>query len=111
METDRNAAKWKKYDMVEKILKNQYRSKNDEPVPPEAIENNRDYSPTELLNCATQPCSPSSMSSLTNIPEQNINLSQPLNVDHQLTDEVNMNNVSTIFNIKRGTKVTTMCSL
>ncbi|KAI8123469.1 hypothetical protein CVS40_6015 [Lucilia cuprina] len=90
LEMDKNAVKWKKYDIVERILKNQYRSKDDEPVPPEALENNRDVSPTELLNCATQPPSPSSISNMSNITEQGINLSQSHNADHQLTDEVNM---------------------
>lgn len=94
LEADKNAVKWKKYEIVERILKNQYRSKDDEPVPIEALENNRDVSPTELLNCPTQPSSPSSTSNMSNIPEQSINLSQSLNADHQLTDEVNMSAVS-----------------
>lgn len=81
MEADKNAVKWKKYDIVEKILKNQYRSKDDEPVPLEALENNRDVSPTELQNCLTQPPSPSSISNMSNIAEQGINLSQSLNAD------------------------------
>lgn len=94
METDKNYVKWKKYDIVEKILKNQYRSKDDEPVPLEALENNRDVSPTELLNSQTQPCSPNSMSNMSTIPEHGINLSQSISADHQLTDEINMSNVS-----------------
>ncbi|KAM7354460.1 uncharacterized protein ACRADG_006111 [Cochliomyia hominivorax] len=94
LENDRNAVKWKKYDIVERILKNQYRSKDDEPVPPEAMENNRDVSPTELYNCATQPSSPNSISNISNLQEHNINLSQSHNTDHQLTDEVNMSSAS-----------------
>ncbi|XP_065358013.1 myb-like protein I [Calliphora vicina] len=94
LEADKNAVKWKKYDIVEKILKNQYRSKDDEPVPLEALENNRDVSPTELQNCFTQPPSPSSISNMSTIAEQGINLSQSLNADHQLTDEVNMSSAS-----------------
>lgn len=94
LEADKNAVKWKKYDIVEKILKNQYRSKDDEPVPPEAMENNRDVSPTELYNCTTQPSSPNSMSNMSNLQEQNINLSQSQNADHQLTEDINMSCVS-----------------
>ncbi|GBP00483.1 hypothetical protein EVAR_67272_1 [Eumeta japonica] len=93
LDSDKNAIKWKKYDIIENF-KNQYRSKDDEPVPLEALENNRDVSPTELHNVITQPSSPSSTSNMSNMPEQNINLNQTISADHQLADEVNMNNAS-----------------
>lgn len=88
LETDRNAVKWKKYDLVEKILKNQYRSKDDEPVPQEALENNRDMSPTELLNSNsdTRPPSPN-VSNISN-SEQSINLNQTPGDNQQITEDV-----------------------
>lgn len=92
LESDRNVPKWKKYDLVEKILKNQYRSKDDDPVPLDALENNRDMSPTELLNCETRPSSPNGAAST----EPDINLSQTPG-DTQLADDVNMSNVSNYF--------------
>ncbi|XP_061402752.1 putative uncharacterized protein DDB_G0282133 [Musca vetustissima] len=88
LETDRNAVKWKKYDLVEKILKNQYRSKDDEPVPQEALENNRDMSPTELLNSnsgGTRPSSPNVTNS-----EQSINLNQTPGDNQQLTEDISL---------------------
>ncbi|ALC39729.1 CG7239 [Drosophila busckii] len=37
--------RWKKYDMINRILKNLHRPKNAEPIPPEVLLNNRDVSP------------------------------------------------------------------
>lgn len=88
LETDRTAIKWKKFDLVEKILKNQYRSKDDEPVPQEALENNRDLSPTELLNSIGN--APPSPTNCAPNAEQAINLNQTT-VDFQLTDDVGIN--------------------
>lgn len=87
---DKNTIRWKKYDIVEKILKNQYRSKDDEPVPPEALENNRDMSPTELLNSNTRSTSPTSIAS-NSVQEQALNVT--LNNDQNAGEDINMSNV------------------
>ncbi|KAH8341268.1 hypothetical protein KR059_001603 [Drosophila kikkawai] len=39
------ATRWKKYDIINRILKNLHRPKNAEPLPPEALLNNRDMTP------------------------------------------------------------------
>ncbi|XP_005189766.1 activating transcription factor 7-interacting protein 1 [Musca domestica] len=110
LETDRNAVKWKKYDLVEKILKNQYRSKDDEPVPQEALENNRDMSPTELLNSNsdTRPPSPN-VSNISN-SEQSINLNQTPGDNQQITEDVSLteqNLSSNVFSNNSNTSFST----
>uniref|UniRef100_A0A1A9V1A2 Myb/SANT-like DNA-binding domain-containing protein n=1 Tax=Glossina austeni TaxID=7395 RepID=A0A1A9V1A2_GLOAU len=91
LEMDKNTIRWKKYDIVEKILKNQYRSKDDEPVPPEALENNRDMSPTELLNSNTRSTSPTSIAS-NSVQEQALNVT--LNSEQNAGEDINMSNIS-----------------
>ncbi|XP_017063021.2 transcription factor mef2A [Drosophila eugracilis] len=39
------ATRWKKYDIINRILKNLHRPKNADPLPPEALLNNRDMTP------------------------------------------------------------------
>ncbi|KAH8421142.1 hypothetical protein KR009_001002, partial [Drosophila setifemur] len=39
------ATRWKKYDIINRILKNLHRPKNADPLPPEALLNNRDITP------------------------------------------------------------------
>ncbi|XP_075150033.1 uncharacterized protein LOC142224124 [Haematobia irritans] len=94
VETNGTAITWKKYDLVEKILKNQYRSKDDEPVPQEALENNRDLSPTELLNNPGAPASPTNVSN----SEQSITLNQSTG-DHQLAEDVSLSEQNLTANI------------
>ncbi|XP_013114994.2 myb-like protein X [Stomoxys calcitrans] len=94
LETDRNAIKWKKFDLVEKILRNQYRSKDDEPVPQEAMENNRDMSPTELLNHSGAPTSPANVSNT----DEGINLNQSTG-EQQVTEDVSLSEQNLTTNV------------
>ena len=48
LETDKNATKWKKYDLIDRILRNLHRPKDAEPLPPGALEHNRDMTDEEL---------------------------------------------------------------
>ncbi|XP_011202041.2 probable serine/threonine-protein kinase samkC [Bactrocera dorsalis] len=71
---DKNAARWKKFAIIDKILKNQYRPKDAEPVPKEALENNRDIDLSEVPSPPSPPrsgrqSSPNSITSSSNTQE------------------------------------------
>ncbi|KAI8038180.1 probable basic-leucine zipper transcription factor R [Drosophila gunungcola] len=52
------ATRWKKYDIINRILKNLHRPKNADPLPPEALLNNRDMTPPREDAPAEQPQQP-----------------------------------------------------
>uniref|UniRef100_W8B7Z1 Myb/SANT-like DNA-binding domain-containing protein n=1 Tax=Ceratitis capitata TaxID=7213 RepID=W8B7Z1_CERCA len=77
---DKNAARWKKFGIIDKILKNQYRPKDAEPVPKEALENNRDIDLSEVGSPPSPPrsarqSSPTSITSSSNTQEATNNAS------------------------------------
>ena len=89
---------WKKFQVVDKILKNKYRPPDADPIPPEALRKNRDVSPSsdiegdESTSNRDQPHTPNSHASNsqdTNTMQQQAQVTQGVIMS---TDQ--MNNVS-----------------
>ncbi|XP_017471495.1 PREDICTED: TNF receptor-associated factor family protein DDB_G0272098 [Rhagoletis zephyria] len=77
---DKNCVRWKKFAIIDKILKNQYRPKDASPVPKEALENNRDIDLSEVSSPpspsrSARQSSPTSITSSSNTQEAPTNAS------------------------------------
>lgn len=93
---DKNAARWKKFAIIDKILKNQYRPKDAEPVPKEALENNRDIDLSEVASPPSPPrsgrqSSPNSITSSSNTQEATNNAASMENNNTSLSLDVTAN--------------------
>ncbi|XP_053959142.1 cAMP-dependent protein kinase catalytic subunit isoform X1 [Anastrepha ludens] len=91
--SDKNAVRWKKFAIIDKILKNQYRPKDADPVPKEALENNRDIDLSEVASPpsphrAARQFSPTSITSSSNTQEASTNASATENNNSAVTLDV-----------------------
>ncbi|XP_067621230.1 probable basic-leucine zipper transcription factor N [Eurosta solidaginis] len=71
---DKNCSRWKKFSIIDKILKNQYRPKDAEPIPKAALVNNRDIDASEVgsppsPSRSARQSSPTSITSSSNTQE------------------------------------------